>query len=569
MATTNALNTRTTNLLELLGNGHIYRVPPFQREYSWDEEQWEDLWDDILELRGHPDDRHYMGALVVEATSDREFLIIDGQQRLATLMLLALAVISQLRGMAKAGIDAEANQDRAAQLRARFIGEKDPASLIESTKLFLNETDGAFFQDYLVQLRPPLHPRGLPHSSQLLWKCFGYFQRCLDGIPEFHHDGAAPATLLSETVARQLMFILITVDDDLNAYTVFETLNARYVGLTTTDLLKNFLFSRVQVAADLDALQRRWKALVSTVRQESFPEFLRYHFLCEQPRIRSERLYKLARERAGTPQQVFSLLEALERRSDLFAALSDANEGFWAEAPDARPYLRELTLFRVRQMTPLLFAAWERLSRDDFTRVLRLVSVVSFRYTVVGGRNSNELEPVYHVAAKAVLDGVAVTPQQVFERLKPIYVDDARFEQDFRRLSVDTAGQRKRLAKYILSRLESDLSGRECNPDTDPASIEHILPENPLDEWEAVFPRQSWDEAAYRLGNLTLLEPGLNRDIGNSPYLTKVQAYERSRYLTTQQIPENAPEQWTPELLDERQRQMAARARHLWRSDFA
>lgn len=84
MARTNLLNTRTANYLDLLGNGRIYRVPPYQRDYSWEEEQWEDLWNDILELRGHPGERHYMGALVVEGRSDREFLIIDGQQRLAT-----------------------------------------------------------------------------------------------------------------------------------------------------------------------------------------------------------------------------------------------------------------------------------------------------------------------------------------------------------------------------------------------------------------------------------------------------------------------------------------------------
>jgi hypothetical protein len=49
-----------------MGNCKGYRVPPYQRDYSWSEEQWEDLWNDVLKLRGRPDDRHYMGALVVE-----------------------------------------------------------------------------------------------------------------------------------------------------------------------------------------------------------------------------------------------------------------------------------------------------------------------------------------------------------------------------------------------------------------------------------------------------------------------------------------------------------------------
>lgn len=569
MARTNLLNTRTTNLLELIGNGRIYRVPPYQRDYSWEEEQWEDLWNDIIDLRGRPDDRHYMGALVVEGKSDREFLIIDGQQRLATLSLLSLAVIAKLRNMAENGTDPDANRERAAGLRSRFIGEKDPASLVESSKLFLNETDNAFYQDYLVQLRSPLNPRGLPKSNRLLWECFEYYQKQLNGVPEFGADGTILAELLSETVARQLMFILIAVEDQINAYTVFETLNARGLELTTTDLLKNYLFSRVQVPADLQILQRRWRALVATVRQERFPEFLRYHLLCEQPKIRSERLFKLVRDRARAPQDVFALLDALETRAELFAALSDPNHGYWAELTDARPFIRELNLFRVRQMTPLLFAAWEKLSKADFVRLLRLISVISFRYSVVSSLNTNALEPIYHGAAKAVLEGVALTPGHIFERLKDIYVSDGKFEQDFALLTLETAGQRKKLAKYILARFEQDASGRACDPDTDPATIEHILPENPLDDWSEHFPRAHWDSAVYRLGNLSLLEPALNRQVGNLSYSGKLTAYGQSAYTLSRQVTEMATEQWTLELLNERQRRLAERAVHLWRSDFA
>jgi len=569
MAKSNLLNTRTTNFLELFGNGRIYRVPPYQRDYSWEEEQWEDLWNDILELRGQADDRHYMGALVVEGKSDREFLIIDGQQRLATLSLLALAAIAKLRAMADGGMDADGNRERGSALRSRFIGEKDPASLIESSKLFLNETDDAFYQDYLVQLRRPLNPRGLPKSNRLLWECFSYYQAQLDQVVDFATDGIAVAELLSETVGRQLMFILITVEDEINAYTVFETLNARGLELTTTDLLKNYLFSRVQVAADLQALQRRWRSLVATVRQERFPEFLRYHLLCEQPKIRSERLFKLVRERAKTPQEVFVLLDALDGRAELFAALSDPNHGYWVESADAKPFIRELNLFRVRQMTPLLFAAWERFSTQDFTRLLKLVSIISFRYSVVSSLNTNALEPVYHQAAKAVLNGAASSPAAVFERLKPIYVDDGKFEQDFALLVLDTAGQRKKLAKYMLARLEQDASGRACDPDTDPATIEHILPENPLDDWAEYFPREYWDESVYRLGNLTLLEPAANRRVGNLSYAEKLGAYSQSFYALPRRVAETAPEHWTLDILDSRQRQLASRAVHLWRADFA
>jgi hypothetical protein len=567
MARGNLLNTRTSNYLELVANGKTFFVPPFQRDYLWEEDQWEDLWNDILDLIPNEDERHYMGALVVEATSDREFKIIDGQQRLTTLSILALAVIAKLHDLAESGIDAAANRERAGALRNRFIGEKDPASLVETSKLRLNHADDGFYQDYLVQLRAPLNPRGLSRSNGLLWGCFQYFSRAIASLPAVAQDGRALAALLSETVARQLLFILITVEDELNAYTVFETLNARGLELSSTDLLKNYLFSRVHTPSDLEHLERRWRALIGTVRYERFPEFLRYHLLCELRQVRIPQLYKLVRERVGTPAQVFELMSALEGRAEVFSALLDPTHEYWIECPGCKPYVEELNLFRVRQMTPLLFAGWEKL-HGSFEAILRIVSVVSFRYSVVSGLKPSDLETVYHEAARAVLDGIAQTPSQVLQRLTSIYVADDTFRQSFARFELDTAGQPKKLAKYILARLESDLSGQHCDPETDPGTIEHILPENPDPEWQDTFPPDRWDQSINRLGNLTLLEAAKNRAVGHSEYAEKVAVYVASAYRLTQRLAELAPDEWTPALLDRRQQEMASRATHIWRLDF-
>jgi hypothetical protein len=566
MAKTNLLKTNDVTFLDLIGNGKKYHVPAYQRDYSWEQEQWEDLWNDIEELLSQPEGRHYMGALVVESTSDRDFQIVDGQQRIATLSILALAVIATLQGLGDTDEQRAANQDRARRLRERFIGEKDPASLQESSKLFLNETDDGFYQDYLVQLRTPLNPRRLPRSNRLLWECFGWFRSRL--ASRAAQGGEALASLLSETVARQLLFILITVEDDLSAYVVFETLNARGLELSSTDLLKNFLFSRVQAAPDLAALQRRWKSLVEIVRQERFPDFLRYHLLCDTPQVRKQRLFKLVQGRVRTPAAVFALMDDLERRAELFAALNDADHEYWLERRDARPYVRELILFRVRQTTPLLFAAFERFEPADFVRVLKLLSVVSFRYTVVSGLNTNELEPVYHRAAKAVLDGRVTTPAEVFAEIRGIYVGDEAFERDFGALDLDTSGQRKRLVKYVLCKLESDASGVARDYEADTGTIEHILPENPGVEWDAYFDPQRQAEQVYRLGNLTLLEASLNRQVGNQLLAAKRALYAQSGYTLTRAVAGEADDAWSPAALARRQAHMARRAAHVWRSDF-
>ena len=568
MSRTNVLSTATVNYLELIGNGKTYRVPPYQRDYAWTEEEWEDLWNDVLDLRERSEARHYMGALVVKGDSDRECTIIDGQQRLATIGVLSLAIIDKLQRVAEQDIDAERNRERAKELRNRFIGDKDPASLVESSRLNLSRADDGFYQDYLVQLRNPPNPRGLTQSNALLWKCFQYFSQQLDALHDVQQDGEALARILSESVARRLLFILITVEDELSAYTVFETLNARGLELTTADLLKNYLFSKVRVPSDLDALQRRWHALIATVTPERFSEFLRYHLLCEQPKIRKERLFKLIRDRIDTPQQVFDLLEALEKRAELYPALADANHEYWRDRPEARPYIRDLILFRARQVTPVLFAAWERLPHD-FDRVLKLAGVVSFRY-LVSRRNPNALAPVYHETAKAILNGNASRPRAVFAHLRPVYVDDGAFASSFAVYSINPRG-RKKLLKYILCRLEDDANDveREGDPETDPASIEHILPQNPSGDWADAFTATEVQAAVERIGNATLLESTVNRDIGSAPYADKRPAYERSAYALTRQVAEMAPEEWSFAFMEKRQQHLAQRAVQVWRSDFA
>lgn len=568
MARSNPLDTRTINYLELIGNGKQYRVPPYQRDYSWKEEQWEDLWTDILQLLSDRNERHFLGTLVVEADDDREFLIIDGQQRLATLSLLALAVIAHLDSMVRNGIDTERNRERSRELRNRFVGEKDPASLLEHSRLHLNDTDNAFYQDRLIQLKAPLNARKLPQSNRSLWNCYRYFLKQISDCESFRADGLAVASLLSETVARQLVFILITVDDELSAYTVFETLNARGVELTTTDLLKNFLFSKVRIPAEIESLERRWRSLIETVGQGRFPDFLRCHLLCRQPRVRSQRLFKLVRDRIRSADDVFALLDALEPRGELYAAVQDPGHSYWVDIPDARRHVSELSLFQARQPMPLLFAAWEEFSERDFVRVLRLVSTVSFRFGIVSGLNTNRLERAYHQAASAVIGRTARKPAGVFERIKQIYVDDEKMRQDFARLVISTKAQRKRLVKYVLARLEEAMSGRPCDPDTDPGTIEHVLPENPSRSWEETYPSGRWEQGVHRLGNLTLIEAGLNRRAGNDEYSSKLEQYRRSRYALTTRIPELAPEQWTEALVAKRQQELARVAVQVWRADF-
>lgn len=558
------LNTETSTFLDLVGNGKTYQIPPFQRNYSWREEQWEDLWADLLELSVDADKRHYMGALVVAAHSDREFSIIDGQQRITTLSILVLAVLWRLKTLADEGKETFENTQRMELLRGRFLGEKDPASLTQKSKLFLNRHDNDFYQTYLLQLREPPNPKGLGSSQRLLHEALSYFRAKLAEVVEFRESGQAVANFLNETVARRLLFILITVEDELSAYTVFETLNARGVELTSTDLLKNYLFSRVKSELDLEQLQRQWNIVLGSVGADKFPEFLRFYLMLEHRQVRQQRLFKLVKDQVKTPTEVFELLENLELYAEIYGALSNPYHEYWRDHREAQFSIRELALFRVRQVFPVLMAGYVHWKMDDFTRLLKLMVVVSFRYTSVCGLNPRELEPIYHELAKGIKDGAVKNCRQAFDKLRHAYVADDRFQRDFEVLELLTRGQQKKLARYVLCKLEGALSGRACDFETDPGSIEHVLPENPGTDWEKTFPTAVQKAYTYRLGNLGLLEKPLNRACENSLFSNKLSHYQKSKYGLIQDL--NVAE-WTPTALEQRQVKMAKRACHLWRFD--
>ena len=125
------LDAANTTFRQLMGNGLSYRVPPFQRDYSWGSDEWDDLWQDLVALFDEDaEDAHYMGYLVLQSENQRDFEIIDGQQRITTLSLLVLAAIAQLRDLAASDAGEDPDNRRAAQLRNSYIGYLDPVTLV-------------------------------------------------------------------------------------------------------------------------------------------------------------------------------------------------------------------------------------------------------------------------------------------------------------------------------------------------------------------------------------------------------------------------------------------------------
>jgi hypothetical protein len=564
MAVTN-FNTSNQTFRKLVGNGLTYRVPRFQRDYSWTEQEWDDLWQDIVAMAEPGGEQgHYMGYLVLQSSDERNYDIIDGQQRMTSLSLLVLAVIRNLRHLVDTHVDAEKNSLRSEELRKTYIGYLDPVTLIPRSKLTLNRHNDQFYQSYLVPLER-LPRRNLKASEHLLRKGFEWFDEHVRSRFSLAQSGEDLAKFI-DLISDRLFFTVISVTDELNAFKVFETLNSRGVRLSSTDLLKNYLFSVVHAEGghehEIRALEEHWEAIIGKLGSESVPDFLRVFWNSQNPLTRHSDLFKTIRASIKDKAGVFSLLRDMDRDADIYAALGDPNDALWN--PDQRKHVSELALFNIRQPHALLLAARRDLNDADFTRILRACSIISFRYNVIGNLAANEQERVYNSVAEKIAKKRLATATDIIDALRPIYPSDEPFRSAFSEKQVRTTSARnRRVVRYILFEIERHIANNAFDYTSDKYNTEHILPEHPDENWRTFTDEQA-DRCVDRIGNMTPLETSPNRDIGNAAYDAKKAVFAESGFEITKQLSAEYAE-WTPEKLAARQQWLAKQATSIWR----
>jgi hypothetical protein len=271
-------------------------------------------------------------------------------------------------------------------------------------------------------------------------------------------------------------------------------------------------------------------------------------------------LFKDIRNGINTPDESSAFLDDCERTAVINAALKDPTDELWQSINKAKEYVSEINLFRATQCYPLLFAAWDHM-RNDFATVLRICSVITMRYLVIGGMSTNIMQSQYVTAALQIRNGNIKSPKELLKALGSIYPSDQQFRADFSTVVLPTT--QKRLVRYILFKLENNYSGSERAFDADGGTIEHILPENPDDYWHALFPDAATD--CYRLGNYTLLEASKNRLIARKSYDDKKEVYAQSAYELSKLI---TWQEWNKESLFSRQEALAKQAVHIWKLDY-
>ncbi len=568
MSATN-FKTENNTYRKLIGNGLTYRVPRFQRDYSWTDEEWEDLWSDILgTIREDGEPAHYMGYLVLQSQDEKTFDVIDGQQRLSTLSLIVLAALKNLKRLVGEGKNPEQNQQRLDQIRSTYIGYLDPVTLVARSKLTLNRNNDSYYQNYLVPLGH-LPVRGFRASEHSLRKAFEWYEKRIRDYTKKRggDEGVALASLV-ETLSDRLFFTVINVTDELNAYKVFETLNARGVRLSSTDLLKNYLFSVLhrngEHPHEMAALEDRWEAIVTRLGAESVPDFLLSHWNSRRTFVRQSELFKTIRGKVTNREAVFELLRGLEEDMDTYLSLTNPEASHWNAT--LKNHAQQLRMFKVRQPFPFILAAHRTLSEEDFKKILRACVMVAFRYNVIGNLPTHEQERAYYAAAQKLNIGEATNARSVLESLYEIYPTDDQFKTAFSEKIIRTTDARnRRVVRYVLCELERQDSNQDYDFESDIFNVEHILPQNPETNW-AQFTDEEAEAMVYRIGNMALLEKSVNRDIANADYQAKRPRLQASSFALTRKLAEENAD-WNPGRIALRQQKLAKIATAIWRVD--
>jgi hypothetical protein len=544
---------------ELMGNSAKYIVPRFQRDYSWEQEQWEDLWNDIEEL--HEEGSHYMGYVVLQQKDKHFYEIIDGQQRFVTLTMIILASMAQLRKIINQEIEAENNEERLQEIEKRFIGTKNLVTLNVDSRLTLNRNNNSFFKGICANLHPS-NPRGITKTNNLLRKAFDFFVSKIQ-----YTDGKKIAKFI-EFYTSSLIFTKIVVQDSLNAYKVFETLNARGVMLSTPDLIKNYLFSVVTKNdtvsdADLNDMDERWSTIVTQLGEQNFTNFVRYLYNSQYSHTTKKDLFKSIREQYSTPQKAGGYLKSLEANAPLYASLLSPYEEWWnsvdSEYKKAIPYLEGLTLFSIQQPLVVLLAAYAKFTAQEFVMLARYLFVLSVRYNIICNDSPNEQEKRYNKMAIKISNGEYKRAGHVKngDEFKELYPGDERFQSSFQYYKMPSRRSSKKI-RFLLAQIEIQ-NGREI--DYEKVTLEHVCPYNPDQEWQKAF-KEGINDISDRLGNMVLLDKD---ELKRAGFPEKQKAYQESGNRLAMEVAKY--KEWNLAAVNKYQEWLAAQAVKTWRVD--
>ncbi|NLR10751.1 MULTISPECIES: DUF262 domain-containing protein [Lactobacillaceae] len=544
-----------------------YYIPDYQRDYSWDINQLEDFWFDLLSVQNDAEDaEHFFGQIVVhksteQGTTTRNY-IIDGQQRTITSVIFLSVVRNHLKKLLN-GLEGKTDlssdigydiQDITASI-GRYTDRRDERHLV------LNTIDRQFFADYIQSTTHGLsHFREDSTSNIRIRKAYDYFFDKLQKELE-DKEQVEKFNLLSDRwkdLTKRFKVMYVETNDLNEAFIIFETLNDRGKSLATSDLLKNHLFSHAG-KQNIEKVESNWSEMVNYLGKADTTKFIRSFWNSRQPFVRERGLYKALK---GSSINEVKLSEDLANLAKTYNNLEFPKTSDYFDDGDIRTDLIALNHLGAKSYYPIVLAVVSK--NKDISRlhdVLTAIETLVVRNFVISGLSANKYEIFFAKVAMSYSSDL-IDIEALINSINKKMVSDSEFQNNFKTAIV----KQREVIRYLLRKLNSAYTKSdelEVVKDNSVVHIEHIFPQRPHKNTWYKFDDVESSEFLWRIGNLTLLSNKLNQKIANSGFdVKKEEAYKISQIAITKDLLNF--KDWTPQSIECRQDSFAKIATSIW-----
>jgi hypothetical protein len=536
---------------------HQLIVPPNQREYAWEDEHVNNLFEDLARAILENEATYFLGTVVTIRREGR-LEVVDGQQRLATTALLLHAIAEYLADSDKMVADA-------IRTEMLFITDRKRREFVPRLKL--NHTDNDYFKAIITDTKPL--PAITKPSHKLLLRSAALakaqVKKIIAGLNEKDHGDALNTWV--DFLETRAAIVLLTVSDDANAYRMFETLNDRGLRVSQGDLVKNYLYGRAQDR--LGEVQEKWALVRGSLDNldgdDTLIDFLRHSMTISEGFVREAQLYDKVQNTVRSPQQVVTFASTLENLSGIYVAIQNPEHEEWnGFRPTTRKAIEILNLFDIKPMRPVMLAAAAKLNKKECDLTFRLLVSLGVRLIIASSTRTGSIETTLSGVANKVYSGDISTAAQLRTALKDIIPADEVFREAFETAKVSNG----KFARYYLRSLDVAATGAE-NPWQTPVddymavNLEHVLPKKPMGNWPQFGTEEEARNFTTRLGNQVLMLAEDNSKLGSEAFEAKKPFFASSPLQFTKMVGE--AESWTPATINARQLQMAALAPKTWK----
>ena len=537
---------RHTDFGQLWGrNNDKYVIPRYQREYSWNREDVEIFWNDLNE----PTQDLFLGSVVLKEKQNSRIEIIDGQQRMITISILyaALRECAQKNGFPRQAD--KIHQDRLVEIGDFDDGETGIIQVAPSLREYFSRT--------IQKFPKPNFSNPRTKEEQRVRKNYQFFSDQMSKAIESCHDESDIKHYLSNLLSqiKQIKLIEIRVSDSYDAYRIFESMNARGVDLSVADLLKNMIFSELDLTnSGEDIAQRKWTMMKENLYEINMDtaKFIRYHWISTNNFLTMNKLYNDIKKKTIDKGAWSKLLENLVNDSRILKNLylgTLENPNKKNVIDEINISLRNIATMGFSQCYVLLLSLLRNkeslaIGWNTILELIHTIEVFNFRYHTTSAMPANRVEKFYSETAKGIQELVKseYTEGRLQSTLRGINVhfnailpNSSEFREKFVNISYGTSKKARNRIIYILKKFELHLvpNHTEELAFSENLSIEHLLPQEPS-KWG--LSEEEVEPYVHKIGNLVLLGKRLNSEAKNFPLKKKIEILKSSNILSTKSI---------------------------------